>query len=210
MRISIEELQSSEDFVLIETLDHNEILPFVFEQLGRKNLITIGFKFGLLLTLVGSIVYMAITIFQGEVKILSSISWYVLGIILGTTVVIPFHELLHGIAYKLEGAPKVSYHSNLSQMMFYAAADKFVIGGRAFKRVAMAPFIVISIACVVSFFMTSINLQIGILGFFISHTIACAGDFSFLSFIHQHRGKKLYTYDDLADKKSFVFLSVEN
>ena len=41
-------------------------------------------------------------------------------------IVLPAHEAIHGITYKLLGAPSISFHADWKRMFFFAAADRFV------------------------------------------------------------------------------------
>ncbi|MGJ8868839.1 hypothetical protein, partial [Salmonella enterica] len=45
-----------------------------------------------------------------------------------TFLLIPIHEGLHGIAYKMCGAPTVTFAANWKKLYFMAIADKFTIG----------------------------------------------------------------------------------
>lgn len=118
---------------------------------------------------------------------------------------IPFHELLHGIAYKITGARKVSYGYDLKQFVFYALADRHVVGTKAFYLVAFTPFVVIT-AMMIRLIDTSESINIFIWwSMLMFHSWGCIGDFAMASWFYIHRKQQPLTYD-LADEQVSVFL----
>ncbi|MEM7101483.1 MAG: DUF3267 domain-containing protein [Bacteroidota bacterium] len=203
--MKVAELKDNNNFYLLLELNHKEILPFIMEELRRKTITTFVFKGSCVILLLLYAVALYFYISSGAIGFAESIAFWCIGVFLGTTAIIPFHEWLHGIAYKLVGAPKVSYRGSFKQMMFYAAADQFVIGMNSFRFVALTPFVVISALLIAGYFHSGYALKFGILGFLISHTIACAGDFGLLSYIETQHDKTLYTYDDMENEVSYVY-----
>jgi hypothetical protein len=70
----------------------------------------------------------------------------VAGTIAGSFLVIPLHESVHGLAYKIIGAPKIHFGADLKQMIFYVAADKYPVGRKGFYFIALAPFLFINLS----------------------------------------------------------------
>lgn len=187
------------------SLSHHEILPFVQDEFGRQGGLT---RFYLLLNLallLFMVLFGAWQVNQGmataDMVILNSI----LGLALTLSLLVPVHEAIHGLAYKLVGAPAVQYGSDIRKFIFYAMADHFVIGFSRFVVVALAPFLVINFLTTLAIFYVSLNYQWVLLGVLLMHTGACAGDFAMLSFFLRHRREGMLTYDDVSRKVSHFY-----
>jgi hypothetical protein len=128
-----------------------------------------------------------------------------LGFFVFFAVLLPLHELIHGLAYKLVGAKAVSYHADWRKLTFYAAADGFVASTREFYGVALAPFVIINAGLLLGYVLAGPPVAWVCLGALWLHTGGCAGDFALVSFLHRHRRKALVTYDDVAAAKSFFY-----
>ena len=208
--MTVEELQQHPGYKRWLTLTHDEILPFVQEEFGKRGWLA---RFYILLNLALLIGMALLGIWQvthgligtGKV-ILNSI----LGFVLTLSLLVPIHEGIHGLAYKLVGAPRVQYGSDIKKFIFFAMADHFVVGFPRFIIVALAPFLVINFFTALSIFYVSLNYQWILLGVLLMHTGACAGDFAMLSFFLRHRGEGLLTYDDVSNQRSYFYRREEN
>ena len=127
-----------------------------------------------------------------------------LGLLLSFALV-PFHELIHGLAYKLAGAKNTSYDANLRKFYFLAIADKFVTGKREFKIIALAPFLIISMTLLIVTFLTGEPWKVTLFSTLLIHSIACSGDFALLSYFEFNRKMEVVTYDDKENKISFFY-----
>jgi hypothetical protein len=132
------------------------------------------------------------------------------GVLAGSILIIPFHEVLHGMAYKLVGAPTITYGADFRQMLFYVAADRFVINSREFAVVALAPFVVINLVCLLLMIFLPVQWMIFFLSLLLLHNIMCIGDFAMLSYFSKNSRLKLFTFDDHKQKVSYIFESVGN
>ena len=122
-----------------------------------------------------------------------------------TFALVPFHELIHGTAYKLLGAKKTSYDVHLKKFYFLAIADKFVTNKREFKIIALAPFLIISLTLlIVSVFMEE-PWKVTIFTTLLIHSIACSGDFALLSYFEFNKEKEVVTYDDKENNVSLFY-----
>lgn len=126
------------------------------------------------------------------------------GIAFGLSVLILIHEWIHGLAYKAFGAKNVYYGGSIKQFVFYAASDGDVLNGRQFRVIALAPFLVVKVACLclilwmpqyLAAFLTVLSL----------HTLFCGGDFLFIHFLSQHDLDRLRTHDDRAKAESYFY-----
>ena len=129
-------------------------------------------------------------------KMLSPISY---GILIAFAI-IPFHEWIHALAYKLVGAKQTSFDVNLKKFYFLAIADKFVANKREFQFVALAPFVIISITLIIVFLLTENTVKILLLSALTMHSACCSGDFALLSYFEFNKDKEIVTYDDKENK----------
>ena len=118
---------------------------------------------------------------------------------------IPIHELIHGLFYKLAGAPTVSYKANFKKFIFYAMADKFITDQKNFVRLALAPFIVINSILIISILLSSGIISFLLAGILFIHTAGCAGDFALVSYFIENDGRNLVTYDDVSKGESYFY-----
>jgi hypothetical protein len=130
-----------------------------------------------------------------------------LGTLLVFTVLIPVHEVIHGLAYRLMGAPKVSYGVNWRKFYFYAVADHFVVGRKPFFIVALAPFAFVSVLAIVLTFFVPVELKGVLFSVLLMHSGACAGDFAMVGFYEQHQHySEILTFDDVNRKISYFYV----
>ncbi len=128
-----------------------------------------------------------------------------LGFFVFFVVLLPLHELIHGLVYKLLGAKAVSYHADWRKLTFYAAADRFVASTREFCGVALAPFTILNAGLLLGYALAEPPVAWVCLGALWLHTGGCAGDFALVNFLYKHRRKTLVTYDDVGAAKSFFY-----
>lgn len=202
---SVAELFESGRYELAGELPHLQIKDFVIEQVNKRGrLIQVYFIYQSLMICLGILVLAICTAkaFQGYFGNLL----YVAGaLVFSFSALIVLHELLHGISFKMAGAPKVSYGCYLRKMIFYAEADGFVANKKQFTLVALFPLVFIQaitlagaiLFCLVPamyFFLTIMSL----------HSLFCAGDIGLLAFFYHDNGR-YFTFDDKPAKKSYYF-----
>jgi len=203
MKMKPEELEEK-GYFLLDKMNHADIKPFV------KRYITKGGWFSYIYYLSVIISFSFLIFFCVKVqhadnypirKILLRISF---GVLLSFALV-PFHELIHGLAYKLAGAKNTSYDANLRKFYFLAIADKFVTDKQEFKFIALAPFIIISLTLLMVSFLTGDPWKIILFTTLLIHSIACSGDFALLSYFEFNKRMEVVTYDDKENEVSFFF-----
>jgi len=205
MNLKVEDLYDESRFRLLKSLHYDEIVEFVFENIQKKNYSTRSFYFINILLFV-LIIGFSISGFRNDLFIFRNyIISFLLAMIAGTFIVIPFHEILHGIAYKITGAPKIDFGADLRQGIFYVAANNYVIGRRQFTFVALTPFIAINLTAVILINFSTPYVFIGTLFFLLFHNIMCIGDFAMLSYFQHNSDKELYTFDNHQEKRSYIF-----
>jgi len=175
------------------------------ENIQLKNAVTItyfGYNLISLILLSGYVIsYSGTTKYDIRDFIMPLLS----GALAGSFLVIPVHELIHGLSYKLIGAPKIIFGADLRQMIFYVASDKFILGRKGFYLVALSPFIMINIITIIILFNFSVPWIAGIMCFLFFHNIMCVGDFAMVSFFAANSDKELFTYDDHKERTSYIF-----
>ena len=140
---------------------------------------------------------------KGYSALLVNIGW---AVAFSLSALIIIHELLHAFAYLLTGARRISFGVILKKFVFYALADRQVIAPRAFHIVALAPFVVVKVICLIGTFLF---LNQPLTYFFLSvmclHSLFCAGDIAMLAFYRIHRGKEIYNFDDKSEGKTYFY-----
>ncbi len=196
-----------EDWVLLNTVSHKDIKPFVKECLEVKGLYKTFYLilvFSSIAFLTGIITYSVIRFWRNGES--SGLIQFIGAFLFSITILVVIHELIHALAYKLKGANHIYFGANLKKFVFYAASDGDVIDGKDFKFVALAPFVVI----------TAINLAM--LGFIpayklffltiiATHNMFCGGDFAMVNYISKYPLRKIFTFDVRHLKESYFYLS---
>ncbi len=187
-------------YQLFEQLRHSEIGLFIRPYLFKKNRAIYFYWIFNFLVWAGII----ISIFTCSISLVKSFDFFALGI-LGMLPLIPIHELIHGLFYKLAGAPSVQYKANFKKFIFYAMADKFITDQKNFVRLALAPFIIINSILIISIFLCTGIISFLLAGILFIHTAGCAGDFALVSYFIENDGRNLVTYDDVSKGESYFY-----
>lgn len=203
MNIKPEQL-TEQGYVLLDQLDHQELVPFIQMYIGKKtNYARFYFAANLLIFWVAGYVLLAgfgnLDVHLGE-----RFTHFCYGLALAFTL-LPLHEYIHVLAYRSQGATRTSYYANLKKFYFMAVADQFVTNKKEFEVVALSPFVVIS-ALLITLFLTLHSVwSFTAVGALLMHTAMCSGDFGLLSYFEFHRDKEVVTYDDRASGLSFFY-----
>ncbi len=212
MRPTTEELHDESKFRLIQSFHVDDTMKFLMGQLNandtdKKTNKWIGRFFGALIIL--SLGYLGyefgkILATKGGDSSLKSISQLLYGFLIMMFVVLPIHELIHGLTFKYFKAPKVGYGVSLKAGMVYAYAQKFPISMSELKVLAMMPFLILT-----SIFLILLVLmpqyQVVIVSILVLHTLACIGDFALTRYAFINQNRAIYSYDDLENEKKTYF-----
>ncbi len=205
MRQTVENIQKDPEFKLLDKLHYDSIVEFATDYL-RKRTRTITIY--LLLIIAFFLIQWTAFVYGITVQDLNFISLlkqFLYGLIISMTIVIPLHELIHGIGYFLLGARKIRFGAALKHFAFYAVADDFVAGRAGFIFLALSPFVVVSILNLLGFFLVHGYAGYTYISVLFFHATMCAGDFALLSYFEFHRDKELYTFDDVKNKTSYFY-----
>lgn len=204
---SIEELQNSGQFEMIAKLNHQQIKEFVIEQLMENGkIIKIYMIYQVLMILVGMFFFTRsiVLAFQDWA---TQLYYSLAALVFCFSFLIIIHELLHGIALKLTGAPKVSFGGYLKKFIFYAEADQFVINRKQFAFIALTPLITVKLITLIGIIFLFNQPVFYFLIFVMSaHSLFCAGDIGLLSVFYKYKNSEIFTFDVKVEKTSYYFL----
>jgi hypothetical protein len=208
---TVNDLQGSGKYKLVYQLNHQQIREFVIKQisLGSK-LIRVYMIYQFLMILVGLffITLSVLLAFRGNVQPLIYIGF---AIIFSFTLLILVHELLHVLAYKITGAPKVSIGAYTRRFIFYAEADRHVLNRNQFLLVALTPLVTIQLATLVGIVFTYNHPIVYFIIFIMSvHSLFCAGDIGMLDYFYTYKKAQLFTFDVKDEKKSYFYCPKDN
>lgn len=199
---SREELER-EGYVLHTMFRHDDIVSFVRTYFFRVNpviLIYWMFNVGVLLF------FILLPLFNASFR--SQLDMVLLGFAV-FFVLVPIHELIHGIGYRLVGARKVSYRVVWRKFVVYAMADRFVTRRRSFVALALAPFLLINSALIVLILVTQGGWSAVLTGALIMHTAGCSGDFALISYFYTFWHRYPVTFDAEAEGETVFMLLPE-
>jgi len=203
MKLRPEELPQN-GYILIDQLGHQELVPFIQTYIRKWTKFSVVYYCCNLL-IFGLTGYLLVSDFNSEnysfAKKFTSFSY---GLALAL-LLLPLHEYIHVLAYKMNGAVNTSYDANLRKFYFMALADKFVANKREFQIVALAPFLTISSILIGSIFLVNENWILTIMATLLAHTAMCSGDFGLLSYFDYHRDKDIVTYDEVESNISYFY-----
>ncbi|RYC71665.1 DUF3267 domain-containing protein [Spirosoma sordidisoli] len=219
MRPTVEELHHSGQYRLIESFKIDEMNQFIMRELGtapspqqsaRQN-------WKKTLTMMGVGAISGALGFTVTYYLVSSVGksgagtelWEIGAAVLGLFLLLPIHELIHGLAFKYIGAPKVGYGYSLKSLMVYAYSQHFPTTMREVAFVAVMPFLVITIGLVAGWVLVP-AYYVFWAGLLLIHSSACIGDFVLIRYWYRHRPRTIYTYDDVeGERMSYFFEPVE-
>ncbi len=180
---------------LFYELKHEDIAVFAKEYLKKKNIGARSYNLGTALSfvLVASITGYgyAIEILQG-LDFLQQMGFAIAALFV---VLLPIHELIHGVVYKYLGAPRVRFKIHWKSFAIMTEAPDFLITSSQFKKVALAPFAFISISLLVTIMLTPLTFRLFFSWCLLFHTLCCGGDFALVSFCLAHKDRSLWTKD---------------
>lgn len=203
MNIAPEQLESA-GYQQLEKLDHQQLVPFVRKYLGMRTVSSNLYYLFNFLVFGGAGYYLIAAWKAGSFTLEDGLTHLAYGLAIAFLLV-PLHEVIHGLAYKAQGAEQVSYDANWKKFYFLAVADRFVANAHEFRIVALAPFVVITFTCLALLWWASPEWKMTVWGVLLTHTAFCSGDFGLLSFFDHYRGTEVVTYDDRTNKLSFFY-----
>lgn len=194
---SIDELHNPNHFSLVESFKIDEMMAFLMKELGANSTkLKTGNKVMriVLIGMVGAVLGYFIGKQIGKFKLDPWQFLEAFGLLI--FVLLPIHEGIHGLVFKILGAEKVGFGWTPKTLMVYAYAQKFVMSLKENAIVAVMPFLVITLALLIAFFALP-EYKTLIVSTFVLHTYGCLGDFILINYYFKYRHKQMFTYDDI-------------
>ena len=205
MKLDYRELENTDRYRKFFELSHEDLVIFVSEHLRPDNLPMRVFYL-LNLPVLAYIFYkLYLVLFVAPLNWVYLITVILLSAILFALLVIPLHEFLHLLAFKLLGAKKTSIHAQWNKMVFYAIADKFVMNSREFLFLALTPFVLLNGLLAAGVVVFHSILRVVSLVFLFLHLTGCIGDFALLGYLFKNRHKRVLNYDDREKGMSYFY-----
>jgi len=204
-KIQVSDLKDERRFRLITSVEHENVVPFVFRYIWKKNKVTYLY-FGVNIIFLAYLLrIITFQIIPGSWDAITTLWQLFLGFILYPVLLVPVHEGIHGLVYLFEGATKIKFGADLKQYIFYVTADHFVLNRNSFYRLAFTPFIVLSLALATASIYIQPPYSWGFSICLLAHGTMCIGDFALASLFAEYPEKEIYTYDQASDKTSFFY-----
>jgi hypothetical protein len=202
----IKQLQNDEQFELLAELNHQQIKEFVIKQLTERSWLVKSFMIYQVIMLMLGVFIITQSIFLAFEKNFEPLYYVLAGLVFCFSLLILIHELLHGIAIKLTGAPKVNYGAYFKKFIFYAEADRHVLNKKQFAFIALTPLVVIKIITLLGIVLF-LNQPIVFFLVFVmcAHSLFCAGDIGLLSTFYKYGNSEVYTFDLRSEKTSYYY-----
>jgi hypothetical protein len=207
MSITPEDIILDSNFKQLAKVHHDNIKPFIIEQLSKKSLLATRYRWYQLLM----VIVLGTTIAYGSIKAFNGssteISLFFIGVFISITLLVIVHELIHILTLLLIGVRNISFGLDLWKFIFYVHADKQVLTRKKFFRVALSPFIVVKAICSVAIMWAIITNHSIIVWLVIMaiHSFFCAGDIGLLCLYQNHPDEEILTFDIKADKCSYFY-----
>ncbi len=202
MAFRVEDLEDESRFRQILKIPYDELINFVFDYIKRRSDLIVIF-WSLCIIFLGYAAYIRINI-AGYFPLKNILLHSFLGFIVFPLLLIPLHELLHLIPFKLTGAKNIRIGMDLRQYMFYVTAHRHVVSSGQFRWIAYTPFAIITLCLLLLILFVPGLWKWSLSLVLLIHATMCAGDFAMMNFFRINRKKKLYTWDD-AEKKIAYF-----
>jgi len=205
----VETLRSDPAYQLVLELGFQDMIPFVMTQIKKG-----GFFSWLYLTVNLAMLTLAL-ICSVKGLIDESMTWKrvivqtVTGIAAGSFLIIPIHELLHGLVYRILGARKIIFGADPGQLIFFVTANRFPVSGNQVHLLTLTPFVSINLLTIAAISFLWPDGFLFSAFFLLSHNIMCIGDFAISGFIASTKGK-VFTYDEPERKMSYFYKELFN
>jgi hypothetical protein len=200
---TLHEQLAAKGYELHSSFSHQDLVHFIKPYMEKPNRFARMYKGSLILLLLLALGGAGFMVGSGRFSF-QILNYFLMGIGL-VVFLIPIHEIIHGIAYKMVGAPSVQYGVVWKQAVFYAMADRHVIGFSAFRLVALAPFVFINALLLIGIFTLPGYWPYTSFSMLLFHTLFTGGDFALLSFFQEHRHLDMLTYDDQATGMTYFY-----
>jgi hypothetical protein len=204
---AVETLRTDPGYRMVLDLPFHDLIPFVLGQIRKKGFMSalyLACNLIMLAMVILAILYAIVDpSFSGRDILFQSL----MGILSGSILVIPVHELLHGLAYRLLGAKKILFGADIKQFIFYVTADRHPVSGRQIHFLALCPFVLINLATLLLTLFLFKGAFLFSAVFLLSHNVMCIGDFAISNYVWNSK-RRLYSFDEPSGKRSYFYEEV--
>jgi hypothetical protein len=205
MKYTPGDIKSDPRFVFLDELRYDDIVEFAGKYILKRNRSMTFFY----ICLLGMLLLMIVSAASGMIfhnrEFGGIMKQYLYGLIISFSVIIPIHEIIHGLIYFLLGARKIRFGAEFKQFAFYAVADEFVTDKTGFYFLAISPFLIISLLNLAGFIFVQGIASYTYISVIFFHATMCVGDFALMSYYDTHRDKDIYTFDDVKNRISYFY-----
>jgi hypothetical protein len=190
-------LEERKGYRLALEIKHARILDFIMLHLRPVSFPLLFFYLFNGLIILGLVARIVFSIWDG-----SGDFWLSLGAIMGGTaffllILIPVHEMIHLLTFKLLGARHTKVFAQWDKFLFYAVADKFVMNYKEFIWLALPPFVLLNSLLLLFLFLIQGPAQYAVWSALIFHSTGCIGDFVLISYLSDKSRRSYLSFDDL-------------
>jgi len=203
----IEKLHHDPGYRQILELEFSDMIPFVLSNIRKKGLFSILYLTINMAFLAFIILYAIWGLLDMQITWATIIKQTLSGIFAGSILVIPVHEILHGLAYRILGARRIEFGADLQQFIFFVTADRYPVSGNQLYFLAMTPFVVINLVIVAITALVFPQVILFAAFLLLSHNIMCIGDFAIVNYVRLTPGGVI-TYDETENKRRYFFQEV--
>jgi len=205
-KLTPEDLLDENEFELMTEVSHQDLKEFVVAQITQEKLIIRAYSIYQLLMVLLFMFFLSKSIVLAIKGFSEMLIPIVLATVFSFTALVIIHELLHGLAYLVTGTRNISFGAVWKKFIFYALADRQVISPGAFRIVALAPFVVVKLVCIIGIvILFNQQLMFFLIAVMCLHSLFCAGDIAILAFYRINREKEIYNFDDKAEGKTYFY-----
>jgi hypothetical protein len=198
--VTIEDL-SSAHYTLLGELTHASLIEFVVRYFFKRGSWLTRVHHAMSILTVTVIIAIAWIQHRSWLNCLGSFG---LALVMLLLFVLPAHEALHALAYRMAGAEDIRWEYSLRMMAVWVIAHRFVANARTFVFVALAPFVVINVVLIVAAILWP-SLAVFLLCVLLWHLHGSSGDWSLINFVWLHRARGFWTYDDAVTGRSWFY-----
>jgi hypothetical protein len=203
----VDTLQNDPRYRKTLELDFSEMIPFVLKNIRGRGKMAKLFMALNLAALVFVVIYLVWGLKGDHFNAGKAFRQMAGGLFAGSILIIPPHEILHGVAYRLLGARKIKFGADFQQFIFFVTADSFPISRKELRFLAITPFMVINASIIALTAIWFPEWALFSASLLLSHNLMCVGDFAIINYANKCTGE-LFTYDEIAKKKSYFFENV--
>lgn len=199
---TVADLEKGVAFELIDEVEYASIHQWIQRYLFRIGWITGPFWLLNILAVVVIIVQWR----RADTPILEAVPTVCVGMVFGVLALLPIHEHIHGLAYRMMGASNAQVRYELRRVTAYCVAPDQVFSSKEYAFVCLAPFAVLNPLLTVAALVAPAGpVALLLAGALLMHTGACSGDFAIVEYLWSRRGDPVFTFDDSKRERACMY-----